>query len=111
MKTVLNPYVSLSNGDMTMNPLVSQTTDVRYLDNIAVQLSWTGTPTGAFYVDGSLDQKTWNPISVSPSPTATGAADTWLMNLSELAFPFIRIRYVPSSGSGSLTVTISGKEV
>lgn len=107
-KRVLNPFVSLENGDMSGN-LESEVTNIATIDNVSIQLVWTGTPTGSFYVDGSADGANWTPLSLSPAPIASGAAGNWLIDMTQLSFLHIRVRYVASSGSGSLTVTIAGK--
>jgi hypothetical protein len=79
------------------------------VDNVAFQFNFTGTPTGSFFVDGTLDSTNWSALVLSPAPAASGSAGTLLVNLSQLAFPYIRFRYTRSSGSGSLDTWISFK--
>jgi hypothetical protein len=122
-KTVLLPSKIIDAGDMSTN-LTSKVTDIRYLDNIAIQLNWTGSPTGTFVIEGSLDYVpppsaggtavnagTWNAIPVSPTPAPAGSADSQLIELNQKAFPFIRTRYVKTSGTGTCNAYISGKAV
>lgn len=106
----LTPYSVITNGSMAGN-LTSTVTDIRYLDDVAVQLVWTGTPTGTFQIQGSLDQVTWNSLSLTPAPAAAGAAGTYLIDLEGLSFPYIRTTYIASSGTGTLNVLVSGKGV
>lgn len=121
-KGMLQPYQSITDGDMSGN-LTSNVTDIRFMDNISVQLIFTGTPTGTFEVEGSLDYNrpdpttgvtnpgTWTPITFSTPPVASGAAGDILLDMNQLSFPFIRVVYISTSGSGTLQCWISGKAV
>lgn len=103
-------------GDVT-----GPATNIQFIDNIAIQLNFTGTPTGDFKIQGSSDHQevngvvtnegNWVDITLSPSPAAAGAADNILINMTQLAFPFIRVFYDRSSGTGSLDAWISGKAI
>lgn len=99
----------------TASPLASAVTDVTYKDNIAYEATFTGTPTGTFYVQGSLSYKpaqaqaegygapnagVWTnlPNSLwSSVPVASGAAGTVLLNITQRAFPYIRLTYVSTA--------------
>lgn len=121
-KNQLPSYQSITDGDMSGN-LTSDVTDIRYMDNISIQLVFTGTPTGAFSVEGSLDYNrpdpttgvtnpgTWTAMSFTTPPVASGAAGTILLDLNQLSFPFIRVTYTAGSGSGTLQCWVSGKAV
>ncbi len=104
--------------------LTSLPSNIKYKDSVAVQLSWTGTPTGTFAVQGSVDYNPgqpqsgggqnaghWTAIPLSPPPIASGSADQILMNLDQLAFPWIRVVYTNVSGTGVLTGYISAKSL
>jgi hypothetical protein len=109
-KNVLAPYHLVQAGDMSGN-ITSAATNIQYLDNVGVQFNWTGTPTGSFYVEVSLDKANWTALSLSPAPAASGAAGTWYCDLQELSSPWIRVRYAASSGSGTLDVYVGGKAI
>lgn len=108
-KRTLSPYLVISAGTMGGDLTQATYTDIQNMDNVSVQLVWTGTPTGTFYVDGSLDKATWTALSLSPSAAAAGAASSILIDLNQLSFPYIRVRYVRTSGTGTLNAYISGK--
>lgn len=110
-KNVLTPAQVITSGDMSGNITQSPGTNIQYLDNISVQLTWSGTPTGTFAIQGSLDKVNWIALSLSPTPGAAGAAGSILLDLNQLSFPWIRITYTASSGSGTLSAWISGKMV
>jgi len=110
----------ITAGDMSAN-VTGPATNISYLDNVAMQLNFTGTPTGTFSVEGSLDHKEYNgqivnagnfiPLSLATTPVASGAAGQILLDLNQLSFPYIRIVYTRTSGTGSLDAFISAKAV
>jgi len=109
-KNNLATYVSLAGGDMTGN-LTSASTDIRWLDNIVLYLSFTGTPTGTFTVQVSPDNANWYDLLLTPAPVASGSASIHRIMLTQLPDPYVRTKYTATSGSGSLTVTIAGKMI
>jgi hypothetical protein len=121
-KNVLAPHNIITAGSMS-GALTSDATSIQYMDNICIELVWTGTPTGTFSIEGSLTYQTnsvgtgvsnagtWVPITLTPPPAATGSAGSILLDLNQLSFPYIRVKYSPTSGSGTLTATIGGKQL
>lgn len=108
--------------------LLSQPTDISRKDNLAFQLQWSGNPTGTFQVQGSLDYNpglpqsggaanagVWTSVPVADGggapPQASGSSGQILMDLTEFAFPWIRIQYTNATGTGVLTGYVSGKSV
>lgn len=119
-KNAIEPKLIVENGDMS-GAIVTESIDIRRIDRAALQLIFTGTPTGDFAVEVSLDHEkdpagnvktvgTWVPITLSPAPVAAGAADEIFIDLTVTASPWIRLTYTPSAGTGTLTALISGKE-
>lgn len=104
----LPPFAAVSGGDMGAS-VTSSVTDIRFLDNIAVQAVWTVGPTGTLYVQASLDQVTWTNLPTSAS--LTGPAGSILIELNQLASPYIREVFSRTAGTGTLNVLISGKAV
>lgn len=115
----LHQIVAQSMGaSITGTPII-----IQYEDSVAVQLNFTGSPVGTFQVQGSLDyvppqtnytdQPTatgnWVNLTLSPVPTAAGAPDNILIDLFALSFPFIRIVYTRTSGTGTLDAYVSCK--
>lgn len=102
-------------GDVTSSP-----TNVQWLDNVSIQLNFSGTPTGTFSVQGSLDYKAYPLTGVQESAgnwitittaSASGAAGNVLFDLNQLSFPWVRVIYTRSGGSGTLDGFISAKAV
>jgi hypothetical protein len=115
-KNALPPFKAISAGDMS-GTITGPATGIQYLDNVSIQLNFTGTPTGTFQVQGSLDYVpnltpgNWVPLVLPTSPIANGVAGNILIDLNQLSFPYIRIVYVPVSGVGALNCYVSGKAV
>lgn len=100
-KAVVQPYQVVINGAMSGTIIGAETT-VSTQDNAGYQVTFTGTPTGSFFVDATINGTDWSALSFSPAPAASGAADSFLINMNQLPYHKIRLRYVPTSGSGTL---------
>lgn len=121
-KTVLAPYHVIAATSMTGN-ITGTPTNIQYLDNVSIQLNFTGTPVGTFTIQGSLDYTqqgipgvatntgNWITITLPATASASGAAGNILLDLNQLSFPWIRIVYTVSSSTGTLDAYISGKAV
>lgn len=109
-KNNLATFVTLSAGDMSGN-LTTASTDIRWMDNLVMYFSFTGTPTGTFAIEVSPDNTNWYPLTLVVAPTASGAGGIHRVALNQLPDPYIRATYTRTSGSGSLTVTIAGKMI
>lgn len=94
-------------GDITGTAM-----DISGLDNIGVQLVFTGTPTGTFTIQGSNDNTTWANITTSPTTiSASGSASDHLISLSGLPFHYLRVKYTRASSTGTLNAYVTGKAV
>lgn len=94
------------------NTIYSNIVDVSKMDNIGLEISWTGTPTGSLTVNGSNSGINFFPLSFSPSLTQpSGSAGGYLVDLSGYPFKYIMIKYINSSGSGSLLVYAQNKDL
>lgn len=90
----------------------------QYQDNIGLQVQWTGTPTGVLTIQASIDYNevngsgTFHDLSFTPNiGQPAGAASGYLINLNQLPFPFFRIKYVFTSGTGALSAWVTSKEI
>lgn len=102
--------------------VTSAVSNIEFMDNIGIELDWTGTPNGTFavqvsvsYHQDSLGNVTnvgaWNSITLSPVPAAVGAAGTYYIDINQISSPWIRVVYTPSSSTGVLNAYICGKSV
>lgn len=112
-KRVVYELPLIVGGAMTgTSTLTSPVTNIQQLDNMGLQVSWTGTPTGIFTVQCSNDgvnfiALTFNPAIVQPA----GAPGSFLVDLNQVPFLWMIVEYVNSSGMGALSVIMSGKDV
>lgn len=120
-KNTLKKYQNVTAGDMSAS-ITSPATNIQFLDNVGVQLHFTGTPTGAFSVEVSMDHEqdsqgvvsnagNWVALPLSPSPVASGAAGDIYIDMNQLSAPWIRTVYTRTSSTGTLASYISAKEV
>lgn len=127
-KEISEPFQVITNGAMTGTTVItSLPTNIKYRDSVAYQAKWTGTPNGTFSVEGSVDYNpnlpqaqnpvgttasaTWTPITLSPTPAATGSAGNFIINMNQLAFAWIRLVYTNTSSTGTLQAYVTAKSL
>lgn len=119
MKNELLEISLFSAGVMTgTNVLTSPVINLNFLDNLGVQLHFTGTPTGTFQVQVSADYNPtthnaghWVAIVLDPVPVAAGAPDDIYIDMNQLSAPWVRVVYTNASGSGVLDGFATAKSV
>jgi len=120
-KNTLLKFQNITNGAMSGN-ITSPATNIQFMDDIGVQLNFTGTPTGTFQIQVSIDYAqdaegniqnagNWIPINLPSSPVASGGSGFIYIDLNMLSAPWIRVVYIASSGVGVLNSFLTGKEV
>jgi hypothetical protein len=120
MKNVLQPVHIIDAGDMS-GDLVSDVVGIAFLDNISVQLVFTGNAVGDFGVEVSLNYREqqgyvinpgdWVALPLSPAPVAAGSADDITIDINQVSAPYIRVTYTRTSGTGTVEAYLSGKAV
>jgi hypothetical protein len=112
----------ITSGDMSQSFITSSITGIQYLDNIGIQLNWTGTPIGSFSFQVSIDHAqdnrgnvtvvgNWVTLAVSPTIAAAGTSDQAYVDINQTGATFIRVLYTKTSGTGTLNAFLSAKEV
>ncbi|MBK8455612.1 MAG: hypothetical protein IPL34_20240 [Thiofilum sp.] len=120
-KNVLKRSQTITQGDMS-GTITSPVTVVQFLDNISIQLNFTGTPDGTFEVQVSDDYLadgfgnvqvagTWIALPLTGNPIAAGVADQIMIDLNQLPMPNVRVVYTPTASTGLLDMYITGKEI
>lgn len=117
-KNVLKSYHSLTSGSMGGN-LVSAITDGTYQDSIGIQVTWTSAnAVGVIAVEASinydphLNTGDWIALTFSPAlaqPTSNNGS--YLIDLQMFPFPYYRVTYTRTSGTGTLDVWFCSKEL
>lgn len=102
-----------SNGTMTGTTVIySNIIDVSKMDNIGLEVDWTGTPTGTFEVMFSNKGKSFKSVTFDPVlAQPTGAAGGMGVDLNQYPWKYIMLRYTNASGTGTLTVTGQQKDL
>lgn len=104
---------------------VTDPTVINYLDNIAYQINvLTSDSTGTFIVQASVDYKVstpgtqianpgnWVDLPLSGTPVVSGADDSILINLNQLPFSAVRLKYVSdTAGTGTCEAYIEAKQI
>lgn len=108
--TITGANPALVSGDMSAD-IVGPTTNIDTGDQVCYQVSWTSSnAVGTISVQGSVDGKNFQDLTFNPALTQPASNNgTYLINLALVPFPFIRLKYTHSSGSGSLVVYMSAK--
>lgn len=98
------------SGSMAAD-IIGPITTIDTVDQICYQVAWTSSnAVGVISVQGSVDKITFNDITFSPAldqPNSNNGG--YLINLALIPFPYIRIKYTRTSGTGNMTVFLSAK--
>lgn len=92
--------------------VTSVPTNIKNLDNIGFQIAWTGDAAGTLEIQCSIDGVTYYPLSFDPPILQpSGTEGGYLINLTELPYPWIQLKYRNASGTGNLSAWICGKDI
>lgn len=110
-KNVLKPVIVLNAGDASTATLTSSSTNIQFLDDIAYQAIWTGTPTGTLTIEASLDNSNWATITTTFTSNPAGSASNSVANVPTAGYSYLRVKYTRTSGTGTLTIYVAGKGI
>lgn len=99
------PSGTISGTMASTNTIFSQIIDVSRMDNIGLEVNWVGSPVGTFSVLVSNSGINFNALTFDPAlgqPAGSAAGEA--VNITQLGFKYMMLKYVNSSGSGTLTV-------
>lgn len=89
--------------------------ETKYLDNIGIQLEWTGTPNGSFDVQISSDSTVapgnWISLPYTPAIAPAGSASNGYIDVNQTSAQWMRVVYTNTSGTGTLNGWLCGKKV
>ncbi len=112
-------YRLVTDGDMS-GSITSRAQQLTEMAMACIQAVFTGTPNGTFKLQVSTTHKEDNQGNILTAGTWTDytgssqaivAAGDFAWNLSTTPYPYVRLVYTRSSGTGTLNVTINGKGV
>lgn len=129
-RPILSPYPVIGkaldidsgiSGDMSQTTITSKVTIVQNLSQISYDISWTGSsPVGAISVqvsntymqnvDGTVRYAgDWNTLPLSATTNITGNTGNGFIDIDANAGYAVRLVYTKVSGTGTLSVVVSGK--
>lgn len=98
------PSGTVGGAMASTNVIYSQILDKSRMDNVGLELNWTGTPTGTLQVMCSNSGLNFYALTFNPSlGQPAGSASGELINLNQVPFKYILLIYTNTSGSGTLT--------
>lgn len=87
------------------NTIYTQILDVSRMDNIGLEVNWTGAPTGTFSVMASDSGTNFHALTFDPMlAQPAGAAGGYVVDLNQYPWKYLMLQYTNTSGSGILTV-------
>ncbi len=102
----------LSASVSSTNTYVSLTQAVANKDNVGLQIIFAGTMVGTLTVNCSIDNVHFDALTFSPVLTQpSGSALRYLIDLNQVPFPYFNVSYTNASGSGTLSVFFSAKDL
>lgn len=105
----INPFNVISSGDMS-GSITGAEVSIRDVDDIAIVYSWNGTaPVGEVKVYVQNGSSPWTLLGISPAAVVGGASGANNIMITNVSFEKIRVDYVRTSGTGSLSVVLTGK--
>lgn len=97
----------IAAGDMTTT-LTTETIDIRHQYGFSVLAAWTGSsPAGTIKVQASPDGVLW--IDTGITASVSGSTGSYFVNKEWQFYPYVRVIYTPTSGTGSIDVFFAGK--
>lgn len=99
--------------------ITSSAVDARGWDNVDFELLASGSPVGSFFVDCTLTEpsppastsQTWVALGITPTPAVSGSASNLVIEINQTGCSYLRLRYVRTSGTGTLTAYVSEKQL
>lgn len=107
-RNTLPPYKSITAGDLSQASLTSSVTSIRFLDVVTMQFNCTGTPTGTWAIQVSLDNANWVTLTITPPLALVGAPAVLGAKLDIKGWSFIRAVYTRTGGTGNVTMFVAG---
>ncbi len=114
------PFKIIDNGVMTgTTAVVSTLLNLEYYDNVGLETEWTGAAVGTFSVEASnqydpatAPNVTFKAVTLASAPAnPAGSASGWLLDLNQIPFKWVRLRYTNASSTGVLNVWAFRKKI
>lgn len=112
---LLNAQSTASSFDTYSNP-----TNIDYLDNVGIQVVWTGTTVGVLEVYGSNDDANaqqgkyptnWSKFEFGATINVDATNSDLLIHMNQVPYSWIALKYTATSGTGTMTAKLPVKMV
>lgn len=108
---IVQPVGTPTGAMAGTNIIYSEIIETQTFDNVGLELSWIGTPTGTIEIMGSNGGVNFYPLVFSPALSQpAGAAGAILVSLVDYAFRYLMVRYTNTMGAGTLAAVICAKD-
>ncbi len=130
MKAISEPQFVINSVSVSgLSGVISSISNIKYKDSVSVQVVWTGSMQGVCTIDGSLNYSSgipiqgpfgansgdWVSLILSNNATSFNVGSSTLfpvlVNLNQLSFPYMRVTYTNSTGSGNISVYMMAKSL
>lgn len=123
MKRALYPFAVLDGKAVSSTNTYVQDkggtvgyTDVRHLDNIGFQFNVdSGDTAGEFFVEASNDLVNWVDLEVTSLATTAGEFSAGITSavrsIVDCPYAYVRVKYTNATGTGVVSVYVSGKAI
>lgn len=103
--------LTLSSGTNNMTGVAVITSlplDLKTLPRAAFMMNWTGSASGTFSVQGSIDGVLYADLGIS-IPAVAGVAGNTIIDVGYTGVDYVEVIYTNTGGTGSLTIKGSAK--
>ncbi len=107
VKRVIDSEKFIVDGDLSAD-FISVPVNILHIDRVAVELAWTGDPTGPFEVQVSNTGDNWE--TVDATAAAAGSAGSAIVEI-ETSCRLVRVFFDSTSGSGTLSSYLTAKSI
>jgi hypothetical protein len=99
------PSKVLAGAMASTNTIYSQIIESSRMDNLGLEVTWTGTPTGTFQVMYSNSGLYFYALTFNPALTQpNGSVGGYLVSVNQQPFKWLMLEYTNATGTGSLYV-------
>lgn len=116
-KNVIHSFKMIDDGDASAD-ITSSPTSTIHMDKASIRIEWSGTPVGTVAIqaqqrkkDERIVEANWFDVDLGSTVTIDGTDTEHQILFNELPFTDLRVKYTSTSGTGTINVKISAKQV
>ncbi len=106
------PSGTLAGAMASTNTIYTQILEISRMDNVGIEVAWTGTSVGTIQVMVSNSGRAFYALTFDPAlGQPAGSAGGYVISLNQVPFKFFMLQYTNASGSGSITAYSQQKDL